>query len=247
MSSNEPRPSIEPHSSHDAASLNAPTPPNDTASRNDSESPDAAASPKDSASFQDLLKELGGELSLAHRRTLLDVAAAAIDYGLKEQGLLPLALDDYPERLRQPQASFVTLRIDHKLRGCMGSLQATEPLVVNVARNACAAAFRDPRFVPLAREEFPQLSIHLSLLGAPEPIACESEAQLLSLVRPGIDGLTLIEGTRRATLLPAVWETLPNPRDFLIQLKRKAGLAPDYWSPSVRVERYTAESVGEDG
>jgi uncharacterized protein len=191
------------------------------------------------------LNERAGEFIPEHRRTLLDVASAAIDRGLSEQGLLPVAPQNYPEPLRQPRASFVTLRIGERLRGCMGSLVATEPLVVNVARNAFLAAFRDPRFTPLAREEFPQLAIHLSLLSRPEPLAFESEAHLLSLIRPGIDGLTLIEGARRATLLPAVWESLNGPREFLIHLKNKLGFAPDYWSATIQVERYTAESVGE--
>jgi uncharacterized protein len=179
-----------------------------------------------------------------HRQTLLDVAQAAIDRGLSQQAVLPVAAD-YPELLREPRASFVTLRIHERLRGCMGSLQATEPLVVNVARNAFAAAFRDPRFTPLLREEFSELAIHLSLLSRSEPLEFESEEHLFSLIRPGIDGLTLIEGSRRATLLPAVWESVAHPRDFLAHLKRKAGLAPDYWSKTLRVERYTAESVGE--
>jgi AmmeMemoRadiSam system protein A len=193
------------------------------------------------------LNQTVGEFIPEHRQALLDVAAAAIDRGLSEGSALAVAVQDYPEILRQPRASFVTLRIGQRLRGCMGSLMATEPLVVNVARNAYTAAFRDPRFAPLARDEFPQLHIHLSLLGHPEPVAFESEAHLLSLIRPGIDGLTLIEGSRRATLLPAVWETLADPREFLAQLKRKAGLPIDYWSATLRVERYTAESVGHDG
>jgi AmmeMemoRadiSam system protein A len=191
------------------------------------------------------LNERAGEFLPEHRRTLLDVASAAIDRGLSEQGALPVVPQNYPEPLRQPRASFVTLRIGERLRGCMGSLVATEPLVVNVARNAFLAAFRDPRFTPLAREEFPQIAIHLSLLSHPEPLAFESEAHLLSLIRPGIDGLTLIEGSRRATLLPAVWESLNGPREFLNHLKNKSGLAPDYWSATIQVERYTAESVGE--
>ncbi|HUE16117.1 MAG TPA: AmmeMemoRadiSam system protein A [Planctomycetaceae bacterium] len=191
------------------------------------------------------LNERAGEFIPEHRRMLLDVASAAIDRGLSAQGALPVVPQNYPEPLRQPRASFVTLRIGEKLRGCMGSLVATEPLVVNVARNAFLAAFRDPRFTPLTREEFPQLAIHLSLLSHPEPLAFESEAHLLSLIRPGIDGLTLIEGSRRATLLPAVWESLSGPREFLVHLKNKLGLAPDYWSATIQVERYTAESVGE--
>jgi hypothetical protein len=192
------------------------------------------------------LNDTPGEFGPESRHTLLHVAAAAIDYGLSNRDVLPIAAQDYSEQLRQPRASFVTLRISRRLRGCMGSLVATEPLVINVARNAHSAAFRDPRFEPLAREEFPKLSINLSVLGQPEPLEAESESQLLSLVRPGIDGLTLVEGSRRTTLLPAVWESLSDPREFLIQLKRKAGLSPDYWSPTLRVERYTAESIGED-
>lgn len=177
---------------------------------------------------------------------LLDVAAASIDYALTENRTLEVVAENYPEPLREPRASFVTLRIASQLRGCMGSLQVTEPLVTNVARNAYAAAFRDPRFAPVTRPEVASLDIHLSLLTPAEPIECQTEAHLLSLVRPGIDGLTLIEGSRRGTLLPAVWDTLTDPREFLAHLKRKTGLPVDYWSTTLRVERYTAESVGRD-
>jgi uncharacterized protein len=204
-------------------------------------------SSKDPLSSHDpRLNEGGGEFVHEHRRALLDVAAEAIDHGLTKRHALAVIPQDYPELLQQPGASFVTLRIGRRLRGCMGSLQATEPLVVNVARNAFTAAFRDPRFLPLVRDEFADLSIHLSLLGKPEPLTFASEAELLSLIRPGIDGLTLSEGTARATLLPAVWKTVSDPREFLAHLKHKAGLRPDYWSPTLRVERYTAESVGAD-
>ncbi len=101
-----------------------------------------------------LLNDPAGDFIPEHHRTLLAVAAAAIDRGLSEQGALPVVAQDYPELLREPRASFVTLRIGGRLRGCMGSLLATEPLVVNVARNAYTAAFRDPRFTPLAARNF---------------------------------------------------------------------------------------------
>jgi uncharacterized protein len=192
------------------------------------------------------LSEAERGLPFDQRRMLLDVASASIEHGLSAHEPLKVAPDDYPEPLRERMATFVTLRIGERLRGCMGSLNATEPLVVNVARNAFTAAFRDPRFSPLQRDELPKLSIHLSLLSRPEPIAFDSEAHLLSLVRPGIDGLTLIEGNRRGTLLPAVWKSISDPREFLNHLKRKAGLQPDYWSSTLQVERYTAESVAED-
>lgn len=128
----------------------------------------------------------------------------------------------------------------------MGSLEATEPLVSNVARNAFSAAFRDPRFGKLTREEFPNLEIHISILSPPEELHFESEADLISQIRPGIDGLTLIENGRRGTLLPSVWRSARDAREFLAHLKKKTGLGANYWSDTVRVERYTAESIGRD-
>lgn len=158
----------------------------------------------------------------------------------------PLSSEDFPPALRDRLATFVTLRIAGELRGCMGSLEAIEPLVENVSRNAIAAAFRDPRFSPLSSGEFDLLDIHLSILSRPEPIDFANEAELLSRVRPGIDGLILIEGRRRGTFLPAVWEHLPEPREFVSGLKRKAGLAGDHWSDTLRVLRYTALSLARD-
>ncbi len=190
--------------------------------------------------------DASSEFTLENQSTLLSIAAASIDHGLSEQKALPVIPQDYPEPLQQPRASFVTLRIGGRLRGCMGSLEATEPLVVNVAKNAYSAAFRDPRFAPLEREEFSQIGIHLSLLSRPEPLEFETEEQLLDQIRPGIHGVTLIEGNRRATLLPSVWDSVREPRKFLAHLKRKAGLPVDYWSKTIRAERYTAESIGKD-
>jgi AmmeMemoRadiSam system protein A len=186
------------------------------------------------------------ELTAEHRRVLLEVAAKSIEGALDEGHEVAIAAEDYPERLRVEQACFVTLHVGGKLRGCMGSLEATEPLVVNVARNAYAAAFRDPRFGRMTRDEFPRLEIHVSLLSRPEELHVTSEDDLLAQMRPGIDGLTLIEGGRRGTLLPSVWKSVGNAREFLEHLKRKAGLAADYWSDTIRVERYTAESIGRD-
>jgi AmmeMemoRadiSam system protein A len=112
-----------------------------------------------------------------------------------------------------------------------------------VASNAYSAAFEDPRFAPLERGEFERLDIHLSLLSAPEPIQFGSEKDLLAQIRPSLDGLVLEEGARRGTFLPSVWEQLPDPVEFLRHLKRKAGLPADYWSATLRVSRYTSESI----
>jgi len=178
---------------------------------------------------------------------LFRVAERAIAERLATGKDLEIDVEVYSESLRQERATFVTLRIAGKLRGCMGTLFAKDPLVCDVAHNAVSAAFRDPRFPPLAADEFPQLEFHLSILTVPEPMPAASEAEFLERVRTGIDGLILYECDRRATLLPAVWANVRDPREFLAHLKRKAGLPVDYWSPSIRFERYTALSLERPG
>jgi len=170
------------------------------------------------------------------------VAREAIRYGLDKHGPMPVNLSLYPDSLKVTRASFVTLLKEHRLRGCIGHLEATQPLVRDVAENAFAAAFQDPRFAPLEAAELEQLEIHVSLLTPAEPIEVESESDLIAKLRPGIDGLILQEGYHRGTFLPSVWEQLPEPALFLRHLKMKAGLASDYWSDRVRVSRYTTES-----
>ena len=147
--------------------------------------------------------------------------------------------------LAQPGATFVTLKREGELRGCIGSLVAHRPLIDDVRHNACAAAFSDPRFTPLAPGEFAAIRIEVSLLDAPQPIVFASEADLLLQLRPLIDGVTLEVGTRRATFLPQVWETLPQPRDFLLQLKAKAGLPHGFWHEQMKVSRYTVRKWAE--
>jgi len=170
------------------------------------------------------------------------LARASIERALAGERL-EVRLADYPAALNQPRATFVTLHVGDDLRGCIGSLEAYRPLAVDVAENACDAALHDPRFAPVATAELGRLHIHISILSPPEPLHVGSERELLAQLRPGVDGLTLTERHCRGTFLPAVWDTLPEPREFVRALKQKAGLAPDYWSDSISVERYTAESV----
>ncbi len=184
------------------------------------------------------------QFSREDRQTLLDVAVASIRAGLATGRKLDVDARIYSLLLRQPRATFVTLRIAGRLRGCMGALAAAQPLVADVAHNAFAAAFRDPRFTPLETAEADGLDIHISVLSAAEPMAFVSQDELLSQIRPGTDGLILSEGPRRGTLLPSVWDTLDDPRTFLEHLKQKAGLPSDYWSDTLRVERYTTVSFG---
>lgn len=147
--------------------------------------------------------------------------------------------------LDAPGATFVTLMRRGELRGCIGSLEAHRPLVQDVRENALAAAFRDPRFAPMRAEEFADTRVEVSLLTAPEFMPATSEAEALALLRPGVDGLIFTHRCNRATFLPQVWDSLPDPRQFLAQLKRKAGLSADFWSEDVQLARYQVQKWKE--
>jgi len=174
------------------------------------------------------------------RERLLAVAEASIDHGLECGVPLPVDAAEHPAELREPRASFVTLRRRGELRGCVGGLEAWRPLVEDVAQGAFAAAFRDPRFPPLCNAERADLDIHVTLLGPLSPIRARDERELLAQLRPGVDGLVLRQGEARATLLPAVWESLPEPERFLAALRQKAGLPDGHWSGEIEVLRYEA-------
>lgn len=179
------------------------------------------------------------------RIQLLSAAADAIAREMHPVIPLPPRSGQYSAALAERRASFVTLKIDAHLRGCIGTLQAIRPLIEDVEANAFAAAYRDPRFPPVAAEELAALRISIAVLSAPEPLTCDSEQELIIQLCPGIDGLIFEENNRRGTFLPAVWENLPQPRDFVRQLKRKAGLPPDYWSQNLKVYRYHTEVIGD--
>lgn len=182
----------------------------------------------------------------AFNRSLLQMARGSIAYGLKTGKPGLPKIEPMVPAFEAERATFVTLKKQGQLRGCIGSLQAHRPLYQDIAANAFAAAFRDPRFPPLQADEFKAIHIELSLLTAPEPLPVASEADLLAKLVPGRDGLILQDGGKRATFLPAVWETLPDPRDFLTHLKAKAGMAPDHWSDSMQVQIYRAEKISEE-
>jgi AmmeMemoRadiSam system protein A len=189
--------------------------------------------------------EQGGALAPAQRATLMDVARRSIEHGLASGQPLVVTPSEYHRDLKAVRASFVTLQKNGQLRGCIGHLEAVQPVVVDVAENAFAAAFRDPRFSPLIAAEWPDVDVHLSLLTTPERMQFNDEADLIGQIRAGEDGLILQDGPNRGTFLPSVWESLPNPIDFLVHLKHKAGLAANHWSDRVEVYRYHTESFGE--
>ncbi len=177
------------------------------------------------------------------KRLLRQLALQSIEHGLHHHTPLPLALGDYSGALMEPGASFVTLEKHGELRGCIGSLQAHRPLVEDVVENAFSAAFRDPRFAPVSDYELEGLSLHISLLSKPEPFPVQDEADLLHQLKPGVDGLILQDGVHRATFLPSVWESLPQPAQFLHHLKLKAGLPAQYWSDTLKFQRYYTEVI----
>jgi len=169
-------------------------------------------------------------------RTLIEIAKGSIANGLGLSSV-PAKRNHLPWLL-QPGASFVTLSMDGALRGCMGSLSITRPIGEDVASNARAAAFQDPRFPKLKRDEWPRCRVEVSLLSAPKPIAFGDDAELLSQIRTGEDGLILEAEGKRATYLPQVWEVLTDKRQFLDELKKKAGLPADTRLTRCKVWRY---------
>lgn len=156
------------------------------------------------------------------------------------------AIDEWVRsRLDAPGATFVTLKRDGRLRGCIGSLEARRPLREDCADRARAAALNDPRFRPLTRDEYEGLEVEVSVLSPAEPIVFTSEDDALAQLRPGIDGVLLEIGRHRATFLPQVWNQLPEPRQFLAALKRKAGLSEGFWDESICLSRYTVRAFEE--
>ncbi len=181
--------------------------------------------------------------SAEDKALLLDLARQSIEHGLNHDRPLAIALENYPEHLHAWHASFVTLYKNKQLRGCIGHLEAIQPLLQDIVENAYSAAFKDHRFAPLDTKELPALEISLAILSAPEPLQFDSEAELLSIIQPGIDGLILEDKHHRGTFLPSVWDSLPKPADFLRELKRKAGLPVDFWSDTIQVSRYTTQQI----
>jgi len=170
-------------------------------------------------------------------RVLLAIAREAI-----ERAPVALARGEWTQEwLRRTAASFVTLREGGELRGCIGTVDAHRPLGDDVTHNAYAAAYRDSRFAPVTPGVLERLEVEVSVLSARAPIEAASEEALAAELRPGIDGVVLEYEGLRSTFLPQVWESLPDPLDFLAQLRLKANLPARFWHPRLRVSRYTVE------
>jgi uncharacterized protein len=169
----------------------------------------------------------------------------SIRHGLATGQTQEIDTGSYPEKLRENLACFVTLNRNGLLRGCIGHLEARQPLVQDLVENAFAAAFRDPRFPALSEPELSGLELHISILSPARPMEFSSEQGLINQMRPGVDGLILECKGHSGTFLPSVWESLPDAPSFLNHLKLKAGLGSDFWSDDIRVYRYTTESFAD--
>jgi AmmeMemoRadiSam system protein A len=147
--------------------------------------------------------------------------------------------------LHEPAACYVTLKQKGDLRGSVGSLRAERPLIEDLKANSLAAAFADPRFKPLSAHELDSTRIEVALLSSIEPILFDDEQHARAQMRPGADGIVFEYGFHRSAVLPHAWENFPHPIDFLVHLKRRAGLPPDFWNAQVKLTRYQVSNWTE--
>jgi len=186
-------------------------------------------------------------LTSEERNTLLKLARETIEARARRRDVPKVDLQAAPESLARDGASFVTLTKAGSLRGCIGSLEARRPLILDVQENAISAAFNDPRFPPLSARELAAVQVEVSVLSAPEPLAYAGAEDLIAKLRPDVDGVVIERDWRRATFLPQVWEKLPDPHEFLEHLCLKAGLSSDaYRRPGLDVYTYQVEKFEED-
>lgn len=185
-------------------------------------------------------------LSDNEKKILLGLARQALIAAVHGSSLAAQDMSSLPDRLRAPGASFVTLTRKGMLRGCIGALEPYQPLAEDVREHAVAAAFNDYRFPPVTPEELDEMKIEISVLTQPKRLHYDTPEELLSLLRPGIDGVTLFDGSRRATFLPQVWEKLPDKERFLQHLCQKMGAKSNLWREKpIQVQTYQVDEFHE--
>jgi len=169
------------------------------------------------------------ELDQAEQQMLLKIARQALECAVQGLPLPEINLDALPVALQENRASFVTLTIDDRLRGCIGTIDAYQPLALDVQEHAVAAGLQDFRFPKVQPAELPTIQIEVSALTPRSPLNYSGANDLISKLRPGVDGVILQDGPRKATFLPQVWEKLPKPVEFLSHLCMKMGAPGDAW------------------
>ena len=175
---------------------------------------------------------------------LLDIAQQSVERGVMARYAGSIDPGQYPEPVCRILASFVSVYVDGRLRGCRGSLDATRPLVEDIWQNAYSSALKDSRFAPVATAELEHLDIEISVLSPLEELNVATAQEFLRLIEPGVHGALIRLGDLGATFLPKVWKGLPDKIEFFEQLRLKAGLPSDYWSPELTCFRYVAFDFG---
>ena len=187
------------------------------------------------------------KLTSQERHLLLKIAREAIEAVANNDDLPVLKAADYTDALRQDGVSFVTLTIDKQLRGCIGALEAYQPLYLDVQEHAAAAATQDYRFPRVKAHEVELINIEISRLTPTQPLDYVDGQDLVRKLRPGVDGVLIRDGARRATFLPQVWEKLPDPQDFLAHLCHKMGAPGNCWQiGKLQVFTYQVEEFREE-
>ena len=186
---------------------------------------------------------LEASLSERHRRELIEAAYATLRH-IAAKGSPPnVSVASFPLPLRALRKTFVTIELDGRVRGCIGTLAPVNPLISDIVTNTYKAAMKDPRFRPMTPEELASAEVSISILSHMRPLTFASESELLDRLRPAVDGLAIRDGSRQSIFLPKVWSELPDPPEFLGHLKRKAGLTAQL-SPAAQAFRFTAETFG---
>jgi AmmeMemoRadiSam system protein A len=183
-----------------------------------------------------------------HRQELLTRASDSIGHVLlRGRGAPEISEPTGELALDQAAATFVTLERGEALLGCIGTLEATESLTASVARNACKAAFADPRLPAVTVGDFEVMTVKVSVLSRLTPVRARSWRDVARSLRVGTDGVLVEAGRHRATLLPSVWPKVDGAAQFLDLLWHKAGLRPRDWLPGSRVSKYTTEEFADLG
>lgn len=189
---------------------------------------------------------MAGHLTEDEKGILLRLAREALDKGARGEEIPPLDPSALTPVLQSEGASFVTLTVHGQLRGCIGALEPYQSLAEDVREHAVAAALRDPRFPPVTPAELPRIHIEISRLTPPQPLRYTDADDLLAKLTPGLHGLILRDGRRRATFLPQVWAQLPQKETFLNHLCQKMGASPNLWRKKhLQVETYQVEEFHE--
>jgi len=186
-------------------------------------------------------------LTSEEKHLLLKLARQSIELAVNGLPLTILKLAEFSPTLQENGAAFVTLTEGGELRGCIGALEPFQPLVQDVCEHAAAAAQEDFRFSPVRPQEVNRIEIEISRLTPQVPLPYERPEELARLLRPGIDGVVLRDGSRRATFLPQVWEKVEDPAEFLSHLCMKMGVPANYWQKKVlQVSIYQVEEFQEE-